>query len=216
MASPGIRSGMRAQPSLIAEPHFSVPAPPVAPALYLPESTLYPSPMEALEYWELASYVVTVIGLPFAIAIFVYEARRERDNEEEEEYQLLANAYNDFLKVVLAHPDLHLRSNTSTPNLTAEQEECMYVIFDMLISLFERAYLLAYSPDMQPAKKRRWNSWEDYMIEWCHRDDFTARLPELLRGEDEEFATYIRGLADTVASAGNPATSTVGLARDDR
>ena len=151
--------------------------------------------MEIVDYWELASYVVTVVGLPFAIAVFMYEQRRERDNEEEEEYQILANAYIDFLKVVLEHPDLHLRSNAPTPNLTAEQEERMYVIFDMLISLFERAYLLAYAQDMSAARARRWNSWEDYMREWCRREDFAVRLPELLRGEDEEFATYIRRLA---------------------
>ena len=46
--------------------------------------------MDTLDYWELASYVVTVVGLPLAIAVFIYEQRRERDNEEEEEYQLLA------------------------------------------------------------------------------------------------------------------------------
>jgi hypothetical protein len=151
--------------------------------------------MDMLEYWELASYIVTVIGLPFVIAVFVYEQRRERENEEEEGYQLLANAYIDFLKVVMLNPDLHLRSDARAQDLTSEQEERMLVIFDMLISLFERAYLLAYEPDMSPEKARRWNSWEDYMREWCRREDFAARLPVLLRGEDEEFAAYIRRLA---------------------
>jgi hypothetical protein len=117
------------------------------------------------------------------------------DNEEEEEYQLLANAYNDFLKVVLANPDLRLRSKARAGDLTTEQEERRYVIFDMLISLFERAYLLAYSPRMSPTKARRWNSWEDYMRDWCRREDFAGLLPELLRGEDQEFADYIRRLA---------------------
>ncbi|MBC7945374.1 MAG: hypothetical protein H7X91_08980 [Burkholderiales bacterium] len=159
--------------------------------------------MTALEYWELASYIVTVIGLPFAITIFVYQQRRERDNEEEEEYQLLANAYNEFLKVVLTNTDLHLRSNTPTPDLTVEQEERMLFVFDMLISVFERAYLVAYASDMSPARKRRWNSWEDYMLEWCQRDDFAVRLPALLRGEDEEFAAYIRGLAERVRPLAN-------------
>ncbi|MDB5478610.1 MAG: hypothetical protein JWM96_1105, partial [Alphaproteobacteria bacterium] len=36
----------------------------------------------SLEWWEGASYVVTVIGLPLAICVFFYEQRRERDNEE--------------------------------------------------------------------------------------------------------------------------------------
>ena len=145
--------------------------------------------------WEILSFIVTVIGLPVAIVIFFYQARRERANEEEEEYQLLNDAYNEFLRVVLEHPDLHLRSN-NTPNLTPDQEERMLVIFDMLIAFFERAYLVAYSPDMPPDKARRWNSWEDFMREWCRRENFRARLPELLRGEDPEFSAYIRALAE--------------------
>jgi hypothetical protein len=152
--------------------------------------------MFSKEAWEIASFVVTVIGLPLAIATFIYQSRRERANEEEEEYQLLNDAYIEFLRVVLEHPDLHLRSNAPTPNLAPEQEERMLVIFDMLISLFERAYLVAYSPDMPPDVARRWNSWEDFMREWCRRENFRSRLPQLLKGEDPEFSAYIRALAE--------------------
>lgn len=147
------------------------------------------------DFWELASYLVTVIGLPLAIAIFLFEQRKERANEEDEVYQLLANAYNDFLKVVIDNPDLRLRSQESTPDLTPEQRERMLAIFDMLIALFERAYLTAWSPQMTPEQARRWNSWEDFMREWIRRDDFYYRLPELLKGEDPEFAEYLRRLA---------------------
>jgi hypothetical protein len=146
--------------------------------------------------WELASYIVTVLGLPIAIIIFFFQERKERANEEEEGYQLLSNAYNDFLKIVLANPDLHLRTNEPLPNPTQEQNERMLVIFDMLISLFERAYLVAYKLDMSTEERRRWNSWDDYMREWCRRDDFHNALPLLLRGEDPDFQAYIRGVAD--------------------
>ncbi len=151
--------------------------------------------MGSKETWELLSFVVTVIGLPVAITVFLWEQRRERNNEEEAEYQLLADAYNDFLKVVLDNADLHLRSNTPTPDLTAEQEERLLVIFDMLISLFERAYLVAYAPNMSGEKARRWNSWDDYMRDWCRREEFLNRLPTLLRGEDPAFSAYILRLA---------------------
>lgn len=146
--------------------------------------------------WELASYIVTVLGLPFAIGIFMWQERKERDNEEEEQYQLLSDAYIDFLKVVLANPDLQLRSNDPLPNPTAEQRERMLVIFDMLMSLFERAYLVAYKDDMSDEDRRRWNSWEDYMREWCRREDFRNVLPLLLRGEDPEFQGYLRRIAE--------------------
>jgi hypothetical protein len=145
--------------------------------------------------WELWSFIVTALGLPVAIAIFMWQQRKERENEDEEGYQLLSNAYNDFLKVVLSHPDLHLRSNEPLVNPTAEQNERMLVIFDMLISLFERAYLVAYKPKMSDEERRRWNSWDDYMREWCRRDGFYSALPILLRGEDPDFQSYIRRVA---------------------
>ena len=147
------------------------------------------------EFWELASYIVTALGLPVAILFFILEQRKQRDNEEEEAYQLLSDAYNDFLKVVLAHPDLQLRTATPLPNPTPEQNERMLVIFDMLMSLFERAYLVAYKPVMSETERRRWNSWDDYMREWCRREDFRNALPLLLRGEDPEFQEYLRRIA---------------------
>lgn len=148
------------------------------------------------DLWELASYIVTVIGLPLAIFVFIFEQRKERDNEEENVYQLLSDNYQDFLKIALDNSDLHLFSSEKTLQLTAEQDERMLIIFSMLISLFERAYLLLYEDDMSDKQKRRWSSWEDYMIEWLNRSDFRNLLPTLLRGEDPSFVTYIQRLAD--------------------
>jgi hypothetical protein len=151
-----------------------------------------------IETWELLSYIVTVFGLPLAILVFVYEQKNERDNEEEAVYQLLSDNYQDFLKVALDNPDLRLFSQEQTPDLSPEQRERMLIIFNMLMSLFERAYLLMYEPKMSKRQRRRWSSWEDYMREWCRREDFRALLPALLEGEDPEFATYVR---EVIASA---------------
>ena len=148
------------------------------------------------DLWEVSSFIVTTLGLPFAILFFAWEQRKERDNEEEEGYQLLSNAYTDFLKVVLANSDLQLRTNEPLPSPTGEQRERMLVIFDMLISLFERAFLVAHKPRMSEDEARRWNSWDDYMREWCRREDFHNALPLLLRGEDPEFQDYIRRIAE--------------------
>lgn len=144
---------------------------------------------------EMASFVVTIVGLPFALWVFASQQRAERENEEEEAYLHLADAYNDFLKVVLANADLQLRTHTALPQPSPEQRERMLVIFDMLVSLFERAFLVAYKPQMSPTEQRRWNSWDDYMREWCRREDFFNALPFLLRGEDPEFRAYITRLA---------------------
>jgi hypothetical protein len=158
--------------------------------------------MQTLDLWQLLANVVTVFGLPLAIYTFVLEQRKERDNEDEEVYQLLSDAYIDFLKLVLEHSDLKLRTQKATPDLNEEQRERMQVMFEILISLFERAYLTAYSDNMTAQQKRRWHSWDDFMREWCRRDDFRSALPALLHGEDEDFANYIRQIsAENVPTA---------------
>lgn len=141
------------------------------------------------------SYVVTVFGLPLAILSFLHEQRKERENEDEEVYQQLSDTYTDFLKLVIANPDLKLRSQRTTPNLDDEQRERVQVMFEILISLFERAYLLVFEERMSQKQLRRWRSWEDYMREWCRREDFRSQLPRLLYGEDPDFAAYIQKLA---------------------
>lgn len=147
------------------------------------------------EVWETLSYVVTVVGLPLAIFVFLYEQRKERENEEEEVYQLLSDNYQDFLKVALDHPDLRLFSDEINIDLNDEQKERLFIIFTMLTSLFERAYLLLFEDEMSQKQARRWNSWEDYIMEWCHKPHFRALLPRLLVGEDPSFVRYIEKIA---------------------
>ena len=149
----------------------------------------------SLETWELLSYVVTVIGLPFAILVYIHDQRKERENEDEEVYQLLSDNYQEFLKVALENPDLRLFSAESAGDLSTEQRERKLIVFNMLVSLFERAYLVLYDDAMSDKQARRWRTWEDYMREWCARTDFRNSLSELLRGEDPEFVEYIQGLA---------------------
>lgn len=151
--------------------------------------------MSLFELMEFLSYLVTVIGLPLAIAVFVLEQRKERRNEEEEIYAQLSDDYQDFLKLALDHADLQLYSKVAGQTLSAEQCERRAILFGILVSLFERAYLLVYEENMSRQTQRLWDSWEDYMREWCRHSDFRAALPDLLRGEDADFCAYIWRLA---------------------
>jgi hypothetical protein len=158
----------------------------------------------SVETWELLSYMVTVLGLPLAVGVFLFEKRKERKAEEEEVYAALANSYQDFLRLALDNPDLRLMSQTRTCDLNPEQLERMRAIFGMLIALFERAYLLLFDTDLTGKDARRWRSWEDFMQEWCGREDFREAMPELLRGEDPEFAAYLQRLSSDATSASGP------------
>ncbi len=92
--------------------------------------------------------------------------------------------------------DLLLMSRSSLPEpISEEQRERTEIIFRMLVSLFEKAYIILYSADLEGDARRRWASWEDDMIEWCRREDFRNALPNLLDGEDPEFCEYILALS---------------------
>lgn len=152
--------------------------------------------MTFLETMELLSYVVTVVGLPLAILTFVWEQRKERQNEDEEIFQRLSDEYREFLKLVLDNADLHLlRRESNQVEFTEEQTERRLAIFGILISLFERAYLLVYEEKMDKQTRRMWQSWEDYMREWVRRSEFRDALPNLLQGEDQDFQEHMRKLA---------------------
>ena len=157
-----------------------------------------------LEWLEALSYLVTVVGLPFALAVFLWEQRRERQNEEEEIYQRLSDEYSGFLKLVLQNADLQLmRAEASEESLDGEQKERRGVLFEILISIFERAYLLVYEETMNRQTARLWSSWEDYMRYWCRRSDFRRLLPQLLQGEDPDFVQHISRIADEEAAQGD-------------
>lgn len=153
-------------------------------------------PETTLETWEMLSYVVTVVGLPYAILLFGYQNYKERQLESEELYQKLAEEYAKFAEILIANADLRLMSDpVPEDQLTPEQIERKKIIFDVLVALFERAFILVYEEKMDKQTKRLWATWEDYIKFWCKRDDFKHYLPELLVGEDPDFSGYIRHAA---------------------
>ena len=160
--------------------------------------------MSWTEWLEVLSYAVTIVGLPLAITIFVHEQHWARQNEEEALYQSLSDSYTAFLALVLENADLQLLSGDGRGrDLSQDQRERRAALFEILVSLFERAYILVH--DMRSAEQARfWRSWDDYMRGWCRRSDFREVLPALLEGEDEAFRRYITGLLAEEASEADP------------
>lgn len=152
---------------------------------------------------EALSYIVTILGFPVAIYVFVDEQRRRKRNEEAELHRQLSEEYDNFLRLALDNADLLLWRRAATPaNFTEEQLERRDILFRMLVSLFEKAYIILYSDDMDRDAQRRWLSWEDDMREWCRRAEFRALLPVLLEGEDDAFSSRIRAIAEEEAARG--------------
>jgi hypothetical protein len=151
--------------------------------------------MSGLEWLEAASYLVTIVGLPLAIGVFILDRRRDRQTDEEEIFLRLSDEYADFMRLVIANADLHLLSPAVKGALSEDQQERKHALFAILVSLFERAYVLVYEEHMSRQQQRLWQSWADYMQEWCTREDFRAALPALLHGEDPDFVATIQRIA---------------------
>jgi hypothetical protein len=159
--------------------------------------------MAWLNVVEFSFYLVETFALPFAILVFLIERRKERQVAEEELYQRLSDEYTSFLKLVLDNADLQLlRKLTPPAELNEEQMERKLALFGILVSIFERAYILVYEEHMKKQTRRLWSSWEDYMREWCQRSDFRRALADLLEGEDPDFRAHIESIAMT-AGAGS-------------
>src|SRR5512143_3199313 len=157
--------------------------------------------MSGMQWLEALSYLVTIVGLPFAIGVYVHDRRRERQNDEEEIFLRLSDEYADFMRLVIDNADLHLLSAAPKGALSEEQQERKRALFAILVSLFERAYVLVYEDAMSRQQARLWQSWADYMHEWCAREDFRAALPALLQGEDPGFVATIRRIAASAANS---------------
>jgi len=136
---------------------------------------------------QLASYVATIVGIPIAIFSFIYQERKARRVEQQAIYDELLEHYTQIQDRLLRYPelDVHDRSLESS-----EDRRRQRILYAMLISLFERAFIMLHD-EKEAAYKRMWNSWLDNISEWASKPNFRELLPELMIGEDPEFTRFM-------------------------
>lgn len=144
-------------------------------------------PANFLELMELLSYIATVVGIPLAIVTFIYQEKKERQSEQEEIYDKLMDHYSEIQEKLFEHPEL---DHHDTPLSDPEAARRQGILYEMLVSLFERAFILLYG-ETDPAYRRMWNSWTDYIEIWVSRPNFRAALPGMMRGEDPDFTMFM-------------------------
>lgn len=153
---------------------------------------------DAMRLFEFLSYLVTVLGLPIAILAIWREMRAERANEakeleqrEDEIYVQLSQQYSAILEAALAHPELDVLEKSSAV-LTPDQRRRQSIYYEMLLALFERAYILLYEDTPTGQGGRRWGSWADFFSYWLKRPDFALYVEKNLQGEDPAFVSFVK------------------------
>ncbi|MBK8987361.1 MAG: hypothetical protein IPM39_15005 [Chloroflexi bacterium] len=160
-----------------------------------------------MEVLEMLAYIATVLGIPIAILLFVNEKRKERRDREYGTYDALGKEYVDYLRLCMENPELDLYDIPLEieSELSAEQKIRQYAMFEILVSLLERAYLM-YQDQSTDIKKSQWSGWDDYMHDYARRETF-RRLWQTQGVEyDLDFIKYVTTViekvqAETVVSA---------------
>ncbi len=140
-----------------------------------------------LETMELLSYIATVVGIPLALVTFMYQEHKEREAEQGEIYDDLMAHYVEIQEKLFNYPELDQHDK---PLENIENRRRQKMVYEMLVSLFERSFIMLYG-ESNPEYKRMWNSWNDYIVEWSRHHNFREALPYLMRGEDPAFVNYM-------------------------
>ena len=154
-----------------------------------------------IQILQILTSVASIIGIPVAIYVYWSNKTKERKEKEYETYHALDEKYYEYIELCLQYPDLnlfYLPLSKDVP-LTPPQMIQKYALFEILISLLERAHIM-YSDQSTSIKKAQWEGWELYIQRWSQRRDFRELWSTLAPGYyDERFTQYVGDLVRQTA-----------------
>ncbi len=122
---------------------------------------------------EIVASSISILGIPVGIYLYYTAKRREQLDREYGTYNALDEKYTEFLKLCLENWELDVFDVPleSKKKLTPEQLRKEQILFLILISILERAYLM-YKDQSTKIKKAQFAGWESYMRTWSSRANF--------------------------------------------
>ncbi len=145
-------------------------------------------------YFELATQLVTIMGVPIAIYVYLREQKEQRVEREYGTYNALDDKYIELQQLCLQYPELDIfdTPKQKTHALSEEQLKQEEAILLIRISIFERAYLM-YQEHKNIIKKSQWNGWLLEMVEWMQRENFRRIWEEQSQYFDLNFKAFLEG-----------------------
>lgn len=145
---------------------------------------------------EIISSIITILGVPVAIWIFFRNKKKEERDREYQTYNALDDKYIEFLNLCLDNSELDIYSERNSI-LTPEQEHKRIIIFEILISIFERAFLM-YKDKNNKIKKEQWEGWNKYIAEWAKVENFKIAWKKLGDQWDVNFNIFMKETLGTI------------------
>ena len=151
-------------------------------------------------WFELLSFVAVVIGILVGFSEHFANEAEERREVVERVYTALDNEYRDYLALLVQHPEaagVHRPADAPPPELTADTRTRLRLLNELVIDLFERAYLEYNDPEkvalMGAARRHQWPGWEGDIDRHLQNSHFRAVWDDVGRGFDERFQAYVNG-----------------------
>ena len=142
---------------------------------------------------EIIALSATIIGIPVYIYIYYKEKKRERLDREYGTYNALDDKYIDFLRLCIDNIDLniYLLDNEITKNLNEQQKIRQYIIFEILVCIFERAFLM-YKGHSDKIRRNQWVGWNSYIEDWLNNESFRKAWRNFIGNQyDTDFISYM-------------------------
>lgn len=145
-----------------------------------------------LDILDAISKMVVILGLPLAYIQYLRTKRKEKRDREYGTYNALDEKYLEFQKLCLQHPYLNIFDipDESPRKLDTKQQKEELILYTMLFSIFERAYLL-YSDQNSAIKQKQWSGWDSYIKSYCVRDGFLSAWKISGNTFDTDFEKYM-------------------------
>lgn len=142
---------------------------------------------------DIIAKLVVILGFPLAYIQFKRAKQKEKRDREYGTYNALDEKYLEFQKLCLQYPHLNIFDipDTKSSKLSEEQTKQELILFTMLFSIFERAYLL-YSDQNSIIKKRQWLGWDSYIRSYCARENFLKAWEISGSTFDTSFESYMQ------------------------
>lgn len=152
-----------------------------------------------LPYLEAGSYVVTIAGFPLALTLYIREKRKDRWEREQRAFDELDDKYIQFMQLCLEHPEVDVSEVPleGRESLTCEQLRAEHALFAILISLFERAFVMFEDQDSD-YRERQWGGWEKLIRSYTVRSNFRRVWAEIGSQFDSRFQRFMADLTDRV------------------
>jgi hypothetical protein len=152
-------------------------------------------------------FIVTIGGLFFALRTYMLERKKERLEKTYATFDDLDNKYVEFMYKCTEYPHLDFFSIPAQQGRIISEQDMMVerAMFAVLISIFERAFLLfERHPDRQ-TKDRQYAGWVECMKTYCTRESYLREWNAIGDQFDSHFQREMNAIIKAMQDGNPPA-----------